>query len=107
MQNNAFQPLGPTYLVNAMSPTQVLANTNVLSTSYRVRNVVATAAYIQWAPGTPNGQSPVLNPAAPTFGNPSPNTIALGASEIKTFILPANAWFQASAGTFEVTPGEG
>ncbi len=105
MQNNAFQPYGPTYLVTALSPIQAPATNGLQATSYRIRNVAGAAAYITWSPNNPN--TPNISAVAPTTGNPSANTLGMLATSIEVFVIPDKAWFLASAGTFEVTPGEG
>lgn len=107
MQNNAFQPFGPTVLVGAGNPVQALTTNGTQSTSYRVRNVGAAAAYIAWNPQTQSSSPPLMGAVAPTASTASANTIGMLATSVEVFVLPANCWFLASAGTFEVTPGEG
>ena len=107
MQDTAFQPLGPTVLVTG-GPVQVLATANLGATSYRIRNVTVTNAYIAWAPALASGATPSITAIAPTPGFPVQNTLGMLATSVEAFRLPANAWFRTSAaGTFEVTPGEG
>lgn len=107
MQNNAFQPFGPTVLVDAANPVQAPTNTGTQATSYRIRNVANAAAYIIWSPAVASAQQPTMGFAAPVQQNPAENTIGMLANSVETFVLPQNCWFLASAGTFEVTPGEG
>ena len=107
MQNNAFQPFGPTYLITG-GPVQVLTVNNQQATSYRIRNITVTNAYIAWSPALPSGNIPSITSISPTAGIPVLNTVGMVATSVEVFCLPQNAWFRSSAaGTFEVTPGEG
>ena len=90
------------------APVQVLATANLGATSYRVRNITVTNAYLSWAPALISGLAPAITSTAPTPGFPVQNTIGMLASSVEILRLPQNAWFAAAAtGTFEVTPGEG
>lgn len=108
MYDSAFRPTGATVAVDNSAVQQVKSNLD-LSTNwqqYRIRNTGA-AGYIGWS--TPNIASgtPAIVTTAPVVGTPQ---VILGMlpTSVEVFTLPANAWFQASAGaTFEVTPGEG
>ena len=108
MQNNAFQPFGPTVLVTN-GPVQVLTTNGMQATSYRVRNLTTTNAYVAWGPALNSGATPAITAVAPTLLSVSvTNTIGMVASSVEVFVLPNAAWFNGSAGgTFEVTPGEG
>ena len=88
---------------------QVVTLSQQFATSYRIRNVSTTNAYIAWSPPLNGGGTPSITCVAPTFGTPSVgNTVGMVATSVEVFRLPANAWFQGSAGgTFEVTAGEG
>ncbi len=106
--NSAFSPWGPTYLVGTSS-VQVKSNNNNYPTSYRVKNLLTTNAYLAWAPQEPQDASvTVPTPAAPTAGNPK-NVLGLLPNSVEIFSgIPPNAWFLANAvGAFEITPGEG
>lgn len=107
MQNNAFQPLGPLYRVSD-TPVQCLTTGAQRATSYRVRNVLASASYFSWAPALANGGTPSISTVAPTVILSSPNTIGMIASSVEVFVLPGAGWFASGSGdAFEVTPGEG
>lgn len=107
MQDTAFQPFGPTYLVTG-NVVQAVAFNNQQATSYRIRNVTVTNAYLTWSPALPSGSAPSITNVTPAAGVPAPNVIGMVASSVEVFRLPPAAWFQTSvAGTFEVTPGEG
>lgn len=107
MQNNAFTPFGPTYLVG-LSPVQVLATNGLCPTAYRIRNTSGSANVFSWYPALASGQTPAgISATAPTAGVPSPNTITMLGTSVEVFQIPGNAWFVASAASLEITPGEG
>lgn len=106
MYNSAFTPSGPTVLVGT-SEVAVPSAYNVGPTSYRIRNITASAAYISWLTPNTSGTA-AITVAAPTNGVPSANTISIAAGICEKLSLPQNAVFKASASAaFEVTPGEG
>lgn len=108
MQDNAFQPLGPTYTISG-APVQCKTTVNQAATSYRVRNVTLSAAYFAWAAALANGGVPTnMTTIGPAQSQPAVNQIGMIASSVEVFVLPPNAWFlNAPTATFEVTPGEG
>jgi hypothetical protein len=107
MQNNAFNPWGPLTLVTG-GPIQVVTLNNLQATSYRIRNVSTTNAYISWGAALASGNAPAITCVAPTITVSSVNTIGMVASSVEVFCLPASAWFQAgTGGTFEIIAGEG
>ena len=107
MQEAAFQPWGNTVLVTQGAVQSVTLN-NQFATSYRIRNVSTTNAYVAWAAPLASGAAPAITATAPTVVTSVANTIGMVASSVEVFRLPANVWFQASTGgTFEVTAGEG
>lgn len=108
MQNNAFTPFGPTYLVGTTTPTQALASNNLTPTAYRVRNTSSSANYLAWSPVLLSGNVPTsMQPVAPAAGSPSINTVGMIGASVEVFQLPGNCWFIGGAAGFEVTPGEG
>ena len=107
MQNNAFTPFGPTYLIGTAAPVQVITNNGLSPTSYRIRNTSASANYIAWYPPLASGNAPIFGAVQPTAGVPSQNTIGMLGASIEVFELPGNCWFIGNASGFEVTPGEG
>ena len=108
MQSSTFTPWGQTYFVGAATPTQVLCSNNQKATSYRLRNLGTSAAYIAWSAPTASGATPQIGAVAPSQGTPVPNCIGMVAGSVETISGPADAWFLAStAASFEVTPGEG
>jgi len=107
MQNNAFTPFGPTYLVST-TPVQVLSTNNLCPTAYRVRNTSGSANTFSWYPPLASGQAPAGFTASSTAaGTPAVNTITMLGTSVEVFQIPGNAWFVASAASLEVTPGEG
>jgi hypothetical protein len=107
MNNSAFAPFGPSYLVGT-SVVQVLTTNNNPATSYRIRNLLVTAQWFAWV--QPVGStSPTITVTAPTAGVPSANTMGLAAGATGIFgNIPPNAWFKAdAAAAFEIVPGEG
>lgn len=109
MQDQSFQPFGPTYSVSG-SPVQALAVPNSPPvTSYRVSNLTAARAYITWVPPIASGLGPTLPaPVAPNLSGTTTSGVGMLATSVETFSGPAGAWFMGSAGsTFEVVPGEG
>jgi hypothetical protein len=107
--NSAFSPFGPTYLVGTSS-VQVKTNNNNYPSSYRVKNLLTTNAYLAWLPQEPNDAAVTVSTAtAPSAGVPSVNTLGLLPNSVEIFSgIPPNAWFIGSAaGAFEITPGEG
>lgn len=115
MQDSAFTPRGPTYAVDSSAAVQCKTTDNVNATSYRIRNTTAGASYIGWAPQLTAGNvgTPAVITTAPIVGTPQGGingggVIGMLQSSVEVFVLPANAFFKATAaGTFEVTPGEG
>lgn len=98
-----FKPLGPLTLIGT-SAVQVVqqGNANAGVLSFRVRNLLSTAAYFSWGPAA------VGAPVAPTAGVPSPNTIGMLPTSVETFEIPAYSYFIASAAAaFEIQPGQG
>ena len=107
MQNNAFTPFGPTYLVG-LDPVQLLATNNLSPTSYRMRNTSGSANTFSWYPALASGYKPSgLTATAPTAGTPAQNTITMLGTSVEVFQLPGNCWIVASAASIEVTVGEG
>lgn len=113
MHNSAFTPLGPTFFVDSTAPVFIGRPVlNISCTSYRIRNLTAASGYISWMPRNATNTTPAtFTSAAPTANTPATNTIGFPSSAvgeaIGTFSLPSECWFIASAGTFEITPGEG
>lgn len=108
MQNNAFTPFGPTYLVDTGAPVQVKSGSGAPApTSYRIRNTSSSANYFAWAPALPSGSVPLFGAAAPTAGNPAVNIMGMIGASVEVFQLPANCWFIANLTALEITPGEG
>ncbi len=116
MSQDAFRPTGPTYFVDENTAVQAASTTITSHQAYRIRNLGPAAAYIAFnTPNVSSGSTPTMaKPVAPTSGTPSGNpskgqgTIGMLPASVEVFILPANAFFLASAGaTFEVLPGEG
>lgn len=108
MQNNAFTPFGPTYLVDSSTPVQVKSSANAPApTSYRIRNTNTSSNFFAWAPALPSGSTPTFGAAAPTLGTPAVNTIGMIGSSVEVFQLPGNCWFIGNLANLEITPGEG
>lgn len=107
MWSQPFQPKGPTYLVTTTA-VQVSTSDNTPAAGYRVRNLsTVSAGYIAWYPPIAVG-APTITSIPPSVLTSAPNTIGIVAGAVEKFVLPPNAWLQASAGAqFEVTPGEG
>ena len=107
MNNSAFAPFGPTYLVGT-SAVQVLATNNNGCTSYRVRSLLATTQYLSWAPAGPANAIPTITVTAPG-ASPSAYTLGITPGTVEVFgNLPPNGFFKADiAAAFEITPGEG
>ena len=107
MNNSAFAPFGPTYLVGT-SAVQVLSTNNNGSTSYRVRSLLATTQYLSWAPAGVANAAPTITVAAPG-ASPSAYTLGITSGTVEVFgNLPPNGFFKAdAAAAFEITPGEG
>jgi hypothetical protein len=107
MNNSAFAPFGPTYLVGT-SAVQVLSTNNNGSTSYRVRSLLATTQYLSWAPAGVANAAPSITVAAPG-ASPSAYTLGITPGTVEVFgNLPPNGFFKADiAAAFEITPGEG
>ena len=107
MNNSAFAPFGPTYLVGT-SAVQVLSTNNNGSTSYRVRSLLATTQYLSWAPAGVANAAPTITVTAPG-ASPSPYTLGITPGTVEVFgNLPPNGFFKADiAAAFEITPGEG
>ena len=105
--NSTFTPQGATVVVSN-SAVQVNTSNNVYPSSYRIRNLLSTAAYISWAPQEPNNAAVTPTLVTPVAGTPAPYTVGMLPNSVETFCLPPNCWFIASAtNAFEVTPGEG
>ena len=104
---NAFTPQGQTYTVTTSS-VQIKTNTNSYAVSYRVRNLLSTAAYLAWAPADPLGASITVGSAsAPSAGSPAA-VLGFLPNSVEVVQLPPNVWLKAgTANAFEVTPGEG
>ena len=105
---NAFTPKGQTYTVSTTS-VQIKTQDNAYAISYRIRNLLSTAAYLKWVPADPLGAAKTV-PAivAPVAGTPSTNTIGMFPNSVEVISLPPNVWLLAdTANAFEVTPGEG
>lgn len=104
---NAFSPKGKTYTVSTAS-VQIQTQDNVYSVSYRVRNLLSTAAYLAWSPADPLGASITVGSAsAPSAGSPA-SVIGFLPNSVEVVQLPPNVWLKAgTANAFEVTPGEG
>jgi hypothetical protein len=107
MNNSAFAPFGPTYLVGT-SAVQVLSTNNNGSTSYRVRSLLATTQYLSWAPAGVANATPTITVTAPG-ALPSAYTLGITPGTVEVFgNLPPNGFFKADiAAAFEITPGEG
>ena len=107
MNNSAFAPFGPTYLIGTTA-VQVLSTNNNGSTSYRVRALLTTAQYLSWAPAGVANAAPTITVTAPG-ASPSPYTLGITAGTVEVFgNLPPNGFFKADiAAAFEITPGEG
>lgn len=107
MNNSAFAPFGPSYLVGT-SAVQVLSTNNAGCTSYRVRSMLSTTQYISWAPAGVPGSTPTITVTAPG-ATPSAYTLGILPGTVEVFgNLPPNGWFKAdAAAAFELTPGEG
>jgi hypothetical protein len=107
MNNSAFAPFGPTYLVGT-SAVQVLSTNNNGSTSYRVRSLLATTQYLSWAPAGAANAAPTITVTAPG-ASPSAYTLGITPGTVEVFgNLPPNGFFKADiAAAFEITPGEG
>jgi hypothetical protein len=107
MNNSAFAPFGPTYLVGT-SEVQVLSTNNNGSTSYRVRSLLTTTQYLSWAPAGVANAAPTITVAAPS-ASPSAYTLGITPGTVEVFgNLPPNGFFKADiAAAFEITPGEG
>ena len=107
MNNSAFAPFGPTYLIGTTA-VQVLSTNNNGSTSYRVRSLLATTQYLSWAPAGVANAAPTITVTAPG-ASPSPYTLGITPGTVEVFgNLPPNGFFKADiAAAFEITPGEG
>jgi len=106
--NTPFSPFGSTVLVGTTA-VQVSSSNNTQPTSYRVRNMLATAQYFSWKAPQPGDAAQTITVTAPVAGTPSAATIGMAAGADEVFGgLPGNAWFKADAvAAFEITPGEG
>ena len=107
MNNSAFAPFGPTYLIGTTA-VQVLSTNNNGSTSYRVRSLLATTQYLSWAPAGVANAAPTITVTAPG-ASPSAYTLGITPGTVEVFgNLPPNGFFKADiAAAFEITPGEG
>lgn len=107
MNNSAFAPFGPTYLIGTTA-VQVLSTNNNGCTSYRVRSLLTTTQYLSWAPAGVANATPTITVTAPG-ANPSPYTLGITPGTVEVFgNLPPNGFFKADiAAAFEITPGEG
>ena len=107
MNNSAFAPFGPTYLIGTTA-VQVLSTNNNGSTSYRVRSLLATTQYLSWAPAGVANAAPTITVTAPG-ASPSPYTLGITPGTVEVFgNLPPNGFFKADiAAAFEIPPGEG
>ena len=107
MNNSAFAPFGPTYLIGTTA-VQVLSTNNNGSTSYRVRALLTTAQYLSWAPAGVANAAPTITVTAPG-ASPSPYPLGITPGTVEVFgNLPPNGFFKADiAAAFEITPGEG
>ena len=107
MNNSAFAPFGPTYLIGTTA-VQVLSTNNNGSTSYRVRSLLATTQYLSWAPAGVANAAPTITVTAPG-ASPSAYTLGNTPGTVEVFgNLPPNGFFKADiAAAFEITPGEG
>ena len=104
---NPFSPKGQTYTVTTDS-VQVKTQDNVYSVSYRIRNLLSSAAYLAWSPADPTGASVTVGSAsAPSAGSPA-TVLGFLPNSVEVVQLPPNVWLKAgTANAFEVTPGEG
>lgn len=104
---NAFTPKGQTYTVSTSS-VQIKTQDNAYAVSYRVRNLLSTAAYLAWSPADPLGASiTVGSTSAPSAGSPA-SVLGFLPNSVEVVQLPPNVWLKAgTANAFEVTPGEG
>ena len=105
---NAFTPRGKTYLVTT-SDVQIQTQDNMGAISYRVRNLLTSAAYFGWKPADPLGGTVAIGSVTtPTAGSPSQNVIGMFPQSVEVFTLPPNVWLKAdTANAFEVIAGEG
>lgn len=123
---SAFSPSSNTYTLSVSTTSttafQVVPNTVLAATQYRITNRGPNAAFITWsaplidqATGKDTGGTPTTTAVIPTAGNP-PGTnqkgvwVQSGATE--TFTLPSNAWFAAicaaaQSATVDFVSGEG
>lgn len=100
--NGPFQPQGSTVLVGTAA-VQVLGTGSNQCSMYRIRCLLSSVTYFTFG-----SASNITAQAAPANGVPSANTIGMLPGSVETFTLPNSSWFiSASAGAFEVTPGEG
>lgn len=102
--DTTFRPITPlTFVTN--TAVQVVPPGGYFGSvvSFRVRNLSASVQYFSWG-----ATSSVTAGAAPTAGNPTPNTIGMLPNSVETFEMPASAFFIASSATgFEFTGGTG
>src|SRR5690348_475923 len=107
MSNDAFRPTGATVTVDGTA-RQAVCDQQTSHMQYRVRNLAGTAAYFAWnTPKISSGGTPSMSVTLPVAGTPQDGVIGMLPSSVEVFTLPTGAWFMASGGTFEVTPGEG
>lgn len=108
MQTAPFNPFGPTYAIDDSAASQCPSTNNDRPTAYRIVNTASAYGYVAWAP-TAAG---VIN-TAPVVGTPQGGKngggiVGLPAGRVEYLSLPPEAFFKAStAGTLEITPGEG
>src|ERR1041385_265225 len=101
MQNNAFTPFGPTYLVG-LDPVQLLGSNGLCPTSVRIRNTSGSANTFSWWPALASGLKPSgLSASAPSAGVPAANTMTMLGTSVEVFQLPGNCWIVASAASLE------
>lgn len=105
-----FKPLAPTTLVG-LTAIQASAQPGQLQqagvTSFRIRNITATAAVFGWGVSSASAVATAPTAAAPQNSITVAGGAAIGGPAIY-LELPVYTWFISSvAATFEVTPGMG
>jgi hypothetical protein len=101
--DTTFHPITQTVLVGATA-VQVATDTQLDNTTFRVRCLSATSAYLTWG-----NKSTIVANAAPAAGVPVFNTLGMiGIGSVMYIEVPSNSFFIASAAAaFEITGGKG
>jgi len=100
--DTTFHPITPTFLVG-VAALQVDPDTQLGTTTFRVRCIVAGPAYLTWG-----NKSTITAGGAPTAAGIA-NTLGMSVAGSVMYIeVPGNSWFiSGTAAAFEITGGIG